>query len=580
MKNNKGIALASLVITIIVMLTITGTIVYTSIDTLKLRKIDDLNNDIKLLSQKITSYHIENNNLPILGESIPIEQLEKIPSKNPNDDENKYYVINLDALGGISLKYGRQYKEYATDNTKDDVYIINEVSQTIYYLKGITIDGITKYQLEETYAEITLPTPTPTPSETTTPSTQTSATPKVSIASYTDDGVPIPVGFYYVGGTKENGVVISDNAADEYGAYIDNANYDSTIEYTDEEKLELAKQVTDVTKDLKGNQFVWVPVEKALSEESDTTTKGIYWLNGEQKVGQLWATKGGNYFGTKNTTYDANSGLREPAIVTGSSSGTGTKFDGNATNQEAILESDKYSTLLEQFQAEFDEMVQSVEKNKGFYVGRYETGWNISRSIVICKAGTPMTAATDLVSAGLQCSNLVDTDSRPNYARYEETTGTLSTWYGFYKEQKELYPDDSYNKTGVLSGMIWGSQWDAIMNYMSDVDNPTVEGAKYITNSSGMGWYSNNYEEGNPEHLTGKDILHTDGTVLNKVKNIYDLAGNNYEWTQEADSANYREMRGSYYYYNGATSSVSSRSYDNPYDTVNYYSSRLQLYIR
>ena len=36
-----------------------------------------------------------------------------------------------------------------------------------------------------------------------------------TIKEYTEDGVPIPEGFYYVGGTKEEGVVISDSPADE-----------------------------------------------------------------------------------------------------------------------------------------------------------------------------------------------------------------------------------------------------------------------------------------------------------------------------------------------------------------------------
>ena len=53
------------------------------------------------------------------------------------------------------------------------------------------------------------------------------------IKEYTDEGVPIPNGFYYVGGTKDTGVVISDNSNDENGI---------------------------VGTNLEGNQFVWVPV--------------------------------------------------------------------------------------------------------------------------------------------------------------------------------------------------------------------------------------------------------------------------------------------------------------------------------
>ncbi len=55
----------------------------------------------------------------------------------------------------------------------------------------------------------------------------------------TVDGVPIPAGFVYVGGTKASGLVISDAAAD-------NEKY---------------KGQTTVGTDLQGNQFVWIPVD-------------------------------------------------------------------------------------------------------------------------------------------------------------------------------------------------------------------------------------------------------------------------------------------------------------------------------
>ena len=53
------------------------------------------------------------------------------------------------------------------------------------------------------------------------------------------EGVPIPAGFYYVGGTKDSGLVISDAVADK----------------------EKYKGQTTVGTDLQGNQFVWIPVD-------------------------------------------------------------------------------------------------------------------------------------------------------------------------------------------------------------------------------------------------------------------------------------------------------------------------------
>ena len=52
--------------------------------------------------------------------------------------------------------------------------------------------------------------------------------------------MPVPYGFYYVGGSINTGVIISDNEADKYDGKIDK----TTHEYA--------------TK-LKGNQFVWIP---------------------------------------------------------------------------------------------------------------------------------------------------------------------------------------------------------------------------------------------------------------------------------------------------------------------------------
>ena len=52
--------------------------------------------------------------------------------------------------------------------------------------------------------------------------------------------VPVPKGFFYVGGSINTGVIISDNEADKYDGKTDK----TTHEYA--------------TK-LKGNQFVWIP---------------------------------------------------------------------------------------------------------------------------------------------------------------------------------------------------------------------------------------------------------------------------------------------------------------------------------
>ena len=59
-----------------------------------------------------------------------------------------------------------------------------------------------------------------------------------------NEEVYVPKGFYYVGGTLSNGVIISDNSADQYVSGTDKTTY-------------------EYSKQLKGNQFVWIPCTEA-----------------------------------------------------------------------------------------------------------------------------------------------------------------------------------------------------------------------------------------------------------------------------------------------------------------------------
>ena len=73
----------------------------------------------------------------------------------------------------------------------------------------------------------------------------------------TSDGVTIPAGFYYVGGTKDSGLVISDSAEDK----------------------ERYKGQKNVGTDLIGNQFVWIPVDNIVDYKriaySDNVATGL-----------------------------------------------------------------------------------------------------------------------------------------------------------------------------------------------------------------------------------------------------------------------------------------------------------------
>ena len=302
------------------------------------------------------------------------------------------------------------------------------------------------------------------------------------------EGVVIPEGYYYVGGTKAKGIVISDNAADK----------------------ELDKGKEDVRRDLAGNQWVWVPVDTPSSLY--TTVKEGIALSGSTGVK---TTKYTNTIISGQTrrlpgSYD----YKEPDILTVS----GCDEENFATAGFSSL-----ANMAETMVSEYDEMIRSIEKYKGFYIGRYE-----------------------LTANG-------------------EKTGATQTdvdWYTLYKNCKTLAVGSK-----VKTRMIWGLQWDATCNWLAD--------SKFdITDSTAWGNYSNNTADG---HGSKQNTGYSESW---KANNIYDFAGNCIEWTQEANDTSFRAYRGGYYDgYGSYHPAASGRRYGNPTYTSSTYGSRPTLYL-
>jgi len=223
--------------------------------------------------------------------------------------------------------------------------------------------------------------------------------------------------------------------------------------------------------------------------------------------------------------------IREPDVVTGVSpsstvnSASGTSYDAVSSNLTLAgctqdLNGDNTVNAYDfkmQLEKEFEAMTTSVNKYGGFYVGRYETSINSGKAQSVKNAIS---------------------------ATAETTSG--NTWYGLYKIQK------TYNTNSVKSSMIWGSQYDAMMTWMGEAANTTID---------------------------GKNITRTTGSVeTDKIKNVYDLYGNSYEWTLEADLTFSRASRGSYYNDFAYTPSRRGNIFD-PTLTSSIHSSRLTLYI-
>lgn len=152
-KNEKGITLVALTITIVVLMILSFSINVSVKSTMETRNYNYVKEDIINLSEEVKAYYLKNNSLPIdetktynlADYGVPSEDI------NPNDYGN-YYRINVSLLENISLNNGGINNNEANEET-DDMYVVNEYSLTVYYLKGATFGGQKHYTITDDFAE-------------------------------------------------------------------------------------------------------------------------------------------------------------------------------------------------------------------------------------------------------------------------------------------------------------------------------------------------------------------------------------------------------------------------------------------
>ena len=155
LRSQKGINMITLSIAVIILVIITSILVYNAKDETKIKALNNMYNDIEQLNNKVSSYYLEHGDIPKGDEYTDVAFIDSLDDtqKNPNN-AGKFYVINLNTLEGVSLNYGKKFDE-TTANEKD-IYIINEVSHTIYYPRGIKVENITYYTEPDTWTEVDL----------------------------------------------------------------------------------------------------------------------------------------------------------------------------------------------------------------------------------------------------------------------------------------------------------------------------------------------------------------------------------------------------------------------------------------
>ena len=315
--------------------------------------------------------------------------------------------------------------------------------------------------------------------------------------------VPVPNGFYYVGGTVKSGAVISDNLADK-------------DKYKGQEV---------VGTDLSGNQFVFIPVNgEDLKYEQDHTYDGKHEyaytsaLSGWTDVSDSWSDDSGEQASVKNYggffigRYEAGypDEIKEGTIV---------NFKNSATEKVPVSKAGVAAWNL---------VDQEIAKAAS------ESMYNTADSKV--KSKLVDSYAWDTTCKWLKNSGIIKDDSAgkvssTSYGNYYDSTftipkGTLYAKHLYLNKKKDGVSSNWYFWNGGAGKYSYGIVNDEKGMKVGIKTGETVP--ENATRPEGAEDAASNYytADGRIEIATGS----SDDTRTN---NIYDLAGNMWEWTTE-----------------------------------------------
>ena len=330
-----------------------------------------------------------------------------------------------------------------------------------------------------------------------------------------------------------------------------------------------------VIKDKNNNEWVWVEVPKATVFSGltiDTTqelTEQNYNHIKDKLITYVGVYRNGSATQTRNDWKDEWYAKDGELLVTASTS--------NLTDEQKAL-TNGCGLTYDEYKTAYQKMLKSIYTYGGFWIGRYEAGIEGTTTET-----TNARSSHSKIEIGKSPKAISQKDAIPyNYVYCSEAQALA----------KEMTPNNSYT-----SSLMFGIQWDLVCKYLevkstletSDINSNSTSWGNYRnvtriissdkakqTTNSGSTWTA----------ITGtkpaSSVLLTTGASeeTNKM-NIYDFAGNEWEWTleQTSNSGSPCAIRGGNYVNYGSNTPASYRgNYDTTY-ADNYVGFRPTLYV-
>ena len=340
-----------------------------------------------------------------------------------------------------------------------------------------------------------------------------------------------------------------------------------------------------------GNEFVWIPVAKDqvislnVETEEDITSIKLYNVYGAEVLniaGSSLEDKK-NYSGEVETYGNSNciNGTYKAVVTTANKEENASLFVTSLyaklglkdyymsedfaiakgyQDMDAFLEDWGYETVEEMYEEEYEweedfvdptetdtdksiivtKYGKSVNDNGGFYIGRYEAGIGI---------GNTRTSGSS-------------TNDSTTYETIKTASGVPVSKKDVYTYNYVTQPQAKYLAESMYSGkssLLTGAAWDRVLGFITEAGTGSKTLSQVAGNSNTWGNYSDSTGDAavvvNSENQFG--VLQTTGySTYWQAKNIFDLAGNTYEWTlQNSDNTQSAGLlgRGGIYFDSGVS---------------------------
>ena len=362
-----------------------------------------------------------------------------------------------------------------------------------------------------------------------------------TITKSTDDNLPWTVkkGSYEVTITAD-GTITSNTTGKDDGKKDEDTKIDYGTKKPEEDTRTVIEQATSakpegstidpntnedtgiVMIDSNDNEWVWVEVPATVftsatsSTDYDNIKADLISYASDYREG---AKGQGRYWTDEWYAMDDNT------LVTASTEGL--------TDVQKLL-NNGCGLTYDEYNKNYNKMLSSIYTNKGFYIGRYETGIAGSDTDTSLARYDSSTRITNSSPKAVSKKDMIPYNY-VNCSEAQQLTNGMST----------------ENKT---SSLMFGIQWDLVCKFLEVKGNwdTTTNTAQYYIKEDSTSWgnYSEStftinsekakkYNSSNKSYddvqgkINGSKLLTTGASEYTNKMNIYDFAGNEYEWTLE-----------------------------------------------